>query len=271
MPGLFTLSVVSHRHAEQVKTLLSQVAKAPEGIFDKVIVTVNVPEQHAGWAAANLQLIHNQSPKGFGANHNHAFGLCESPYFCVVNPDVELRSCMDITTANHPVADQNSGRNPGEIFNALAKVLSIPGLPKVGLAYPAQCQEDGTLLDFARPLVTPAALVKRKLGLSGGARKEHHRIDWVSGAFMAFHTDVFAALGGFDERYFMYCEDVDICLRLQLSGYRLALADATVVHHAQRSTLKKQQHLAWHVRSLLCLWRSSAYRSYVDHLAMQKK
>ena len=79
---------------------------------------------------------------------------------------------------------------------------------------------------------------------------------------MAFRADVFAGLGGFDERYFMYCEDVDICLRAQLAGYRLERADAKVVHHTQRRTLKSLRHLTWHVRSLLRLWRSPAYLQY---------
>ncbi len=79
---------------------------------------------------------------------------------------------------------------------------------------------------------------------------------------MAFKSTVFRELGGFDERYFMYCEDVDICLRMQLAGYSLARADATVIHHTQRQTLKNLKHLAWHIRSLLRLWNSAAYKEF---------
>jgi N-acetylglucosaminyl-diphospho-decaprenol L-rhamnosyltransferase len=87
-------------------------------------------------------------------------------------------------------------------------------------------------------------------------------VDWISGAFMMFKSSAFRKLGGFDERYFMYCEDVDICLRLQLAGYKLVRADATVTHHTQRRTLKNLQHLVWHVRSLLRLWNSAPYKQY---------
>ena len=84
---------------------------------------------------------------------------------------------------------------------------------------------------------------------------------------MAFNSAVFRSLGGFDERYYMYCEDVDICLRLQLAGFGLSPANATVVHHAQRQTTKSLRHLAWHVRSLLRLWNSPTYKAYQHLLA----
>lgn len=269
--GLFTVSIVSHGHAEQVQTLLAQLAQSPAGTIDKVVVTLNVPEAHADWQSAHVQLVHNQRPKGFGANHNHAFTLCTSPYFCVVNPDIELRACPQAKASRQDLAHQDSGHGVPAIFDAVAKLLSAPSAPRVGLVYPAQCLPDGAPLDFARPLVTPLALIKRKLGLLDGVDHGHRSADWVTGAFMAFQADVFAGLRGFDERYFMYCEDVDICLRLQLAGYKMAMAEASVIHHTQRRTLKSVQHLAWHVRSLLGLWRSSAYHSYVGYVSMKNK
>ena len=84
----------------------------------------------------------------------------------------------------------------GDLANALAP-------PGVGLAYPVAAKNKA--LDFERALPTPRAIVLRKLGLLGGVEENHPGVSWVSGAFMTFNTDVFAALGGFDKRYFMYC------------------------------------------------------------------
>ena len=71
-----------------------------------------------------------------------------------------------------------------------------------------------------------------------------------------------AEVGGFDERYHMYCEDVDLCLRLRGGGWRLARADAAVVEHAARRGSHRQwRHLGWHLRSLWRLWRSPAWRA----------
>jgi GT2 family glycosyltransferase len=80
---------------------------------------------------------------------------------------------------------------------------------------------------------------------------------------MVWRAPVFAALGGFDERYYLYGEDVDICLRLQLAGYTMAAAPVALVHLAQRQTGRSWQHLAWHVSSLAKLWTSASFWHYV--------
>jgi GT2 family glycosyltransferase len=80
---------------------------------------------------------------------------------------------------------------------------------------------------------------------------------------MVFPVAVFAELGGFDRRYFMYCEDVDICLRLQLKGYRLLpVVSVTVEHEAQHASRRRLRHLFWHVQSLWRLWHSDVYRAF---------
>ena len=126
----------------------------------------------------------------------------------------------------------------GDLANALAQ-------PGVGLAYPVAAKDKA--LDFEGALPTPRTIVLRKLGLLGGVEENHPGVSWVSGAFMAFNTDVFAAFGGFDKRYFVYCDDEDIGLRVQLAGNSLAWVDAIVLHHTQRNTLKNLRHLTWHV------------------------
>ena len=273
MLGLFTLSVVSHQDGPQVQTLINHLASAPAGLFDKIIVTLNVPEQPPQWSNACLHVIYNLEPRGFGANHNHAFSLCNSRYFCVVNPDIELINLQDISQDDISSGFRfRSSQSVKAIFAALEQVLGRARLPDVGVAYPVQCCSDGSRLDFDRPLVTPFALLARKLKWVGNVIKKttshaenvKPTVDWINGAFMAFKSDIFGVVGGFDERYFMYCEDIDICLRLQLAGYVMVEADIAVVHNPQRRTLRNVKHLLWHVSSLLRLWRSKTYWKYVN-------
>jgi GT2 family glycosyltransferase len=62
----------------------------------------------------------------------------------------------------------------------------------------------------------------------------------------------------------MYCEDVDLCLRLQLAGYRLVEApQARVVHDAHRASRRSLRHLVWHLRSLWRLWHSTPYQRFL--------
>jgi N-acetylglucosaminyl-diphospho-decaprenol L-rhamnosyltransferase len=242
-----TVSVVSHGHSALVQGLVEQLAALviKSTIDINLVITNNLPRSDSFSEQFRLNqypfaitFLHNNTPLGFGANQNQAFKHCNSDFFCVINPDIEL------------------------IYDPFTSLVNAFTDPMIGLTYPSQTDERGVLLDFERELVEPTSLAQRHL-----IRRRYHPdcnkpVHWVSGAFMMFKSSVFRELGGFDERYFMYCEDVDICLRMQLVGYILARADTKVIHHTQRQTLKNPRHLAWHIRSLLRLWNSTAYKEY---------
>jgi N-acetylglucosaminyl-diphospho-decaprenol L-rhamnosyltransferase len=257
--GSITVSIVSHAHSALVDRLIKQLMAIRSHKIDKIIVTLNVEdadctdlEQYVTGLPLEVVVVRNAAPRGFGANHNHAFSLATGEYFCVLNPDIELHAGCD---------------NP---FKGLVIALSVPG---VGLTYPMQITRGGKLLDFERTLPTLGEIAQRHGPGGYGFDNSNQfqavtvvatpeRVDWACGAFLMLKSSVFKELGGFDERYFMYCEDVDICLRAQLAGYSLARAQSVVVHHTQRRSLKSFRHLSWHVFSLLRLWRSQAYLEY---------
>jgi GT2 family glycosyltransferase len=56
--------------------------------------------------------------------------------------------------------------------------------------------------------------------------------EWLSGACMLVRRDVFERLGGFDEGFFLYCEDMDICTRARAAGYDVRFTPDVIVHHA---------------------------------------
>ncbi len=245
MPNI-TVSVVSHGHGGQVLGLLSKIHALCPLHVGHVVLTFNVPEPallaqlNARQWAFKLTLLQNAQPKGFGANHNTAFTHHQLRFFCVVNPDIDF--------------DQDPF---GELIRPLAD-------PLTGCSFPVQVDGAGHLQDHARSVPSPAALFQRYNPF--GASRQMCSLstpDWVNGAFMLFRTEVFRQLGGFDMRYFMYCEDVDICLRLQLAGLRLSRSDAQVTHAARRNSRVNSRHLAWHVASLVRLWASASYRAFV--------
>ncbi len=240
--GPLTVSLVSHGHSAFLPDLLQQLARTGAGLIARVVLTHNLPaaalpdpvtSPAKPWPFQLTQL-HNAVPQGFGANHNQAFALADTPLFCVLNPDVALPD--------------------PRLWTALCDAARAPG---VGCAYPVLLNADGSRQDNARALPTPWALLRRRV-----LGRHEQQIDWASAALWVLPTAAFARLGGFDERYFMYCEDVDLCLRLQLQGLRLAGVDAQALHYAQRDSHRQWQHLRWHLRSLWRLWRSPSYRAY---------
>ena len=230
------VSVVSHGHGGQVQELLMQLCRSSSFAVDRVVLTQNLPEPEPqppaeGWPF-ELKLFVNQAPRGFGANHNAALSGAAEELVCVLNPDVVL-------FAQDPFTD-------------LAAACSAPG---VGCSYPIQVDVHGQVQDSERELPSPFSLIRRRL-----LGRRETRVDWVNAACMVVPTPVWRELDGFDERYFMYCEDVDFCLRLRLRGLQLVKVPVRIVHTGQRASGRNLKHLVWHVRSLVQLWTSPVYR-----------
>lgn len=82
-------------------------------------------------------------------------------------------------------------------------------------------------------------------------------VDWVSGAFMLIRRETFDALGGFDERFFLYWEDADFCRRALDAGWTTLYAPAVeVVHHTSRTTAHAPTRslVAFHISALRYHW-----------------
>ncbi|MET1115355.1 MAG: glycosyltransferase family 2 protein [Comamonas sp.] len=234
MSGI-AVSIVSHGHGALIDSLLRRLSEIASPHVVKVIVTQNVPEAmprepDAGWPF-DLDVIRNLSPQGFGENHNKALNKATEAFFCVMNPDVILLE--------------------DDIFERL---LDAARFADAGCVYPRQIDEEGKLQDIERDIPTLFSLLMRY-----ARRRAETGRDWVNAAFLLLPAKVWRALGGFDVRYFMYCEDVDFCLRLRLLGWKLVAAPVTVGHAGQRASHRNAQHFFWHVGSLLRLWTSPVF------------
>ena len=228
------VSVVSHLQARLVQGLLDDLAAHCREAVE-VILTLNVDEPLPFEVADfgyPIELVRNHSPRGFGANHNAAFRLCRRRTFCVLNPDIRLAA------------------NP---FPALVEELERD---RTGVVAPRIVDPSGRTEDSARRFPTLRMLVAKALGRAGALDYEIGPVpfspDWVAGMFMLFTHAAFRAVGGFDERYFLYYEDVDICARLRAADYDVRLVPAaSAVHDARRASRSDWRHRAWHARSVL--------------------
>lgn len=242
------MSLVSHGQGAMVRDLLHALAAQADPRVAHVVLTHNIEEAAVdapagGWPFEFTEL-HNARALGFGANHNQAFTRCATPWFCVLNPDIALPDA----TIWQKLLQAGAGRED------------------VGLAYPRLRNPDGSAQENEREAVTPLALLRRHL-LRAGQR----RTDWASAALWLVRSTAWRAIGGFDERYFMYCEDTDFCLRLRLAGWRLVAADAHAVHAGSYHSRRSLKALTWHVSSLLRLWTQPPLRLYLAGLAKARQ
>ena len=78
---------------------------------------------------------------------------------------------------------------------------------------------------------------------------------------MLLRSSTFESIGGFDERYFLYYEDVDLCARLRLLGLEVAQTPgAFVTHHARRASHRDLRYLRLHARSMIKFFLSRPFR-----------
>jgi GT2 family glycosyltransferase len=219
-----------------VLDLLGDLVRLASPHVIEVLLTLNVPETEPfevpDLGATPLHIIHNEGPKGFGANHNAAFSISRGDCFAVLNPDLRLET---------------------DPFGDLVAALGSPG---IGMVAPRILNADGTPAPAARALYTPleiASRLWRKPGLDTAPA-------WLAGMFLVARADAFRQVGGFDDRFFMYIEDVDLSTRLTLAGWRLAIVDEVqVLHAAQYASHRSIKHLRWHVSGMLRYWTSPGF------------
>jgi N-acetylglucosaminyl-diphospho-decaprenol L-rhamnosyltransferase len=230
MTNSVTVSVVSHGHGPMVVGLVNQLLASHH--VAKVVLTKNIQETLDVKAHPKVLIVENTQPKGFGANHNAAFRSCQTPYFAVVNPDISVE---------------------GGTFGALERCMREQN---AALVVPLVYNPDGDLEDSVRNFPTIRSIFRKSLRIDDGRLDLGQSVctvpvPWAAGMFMLFAASEFAMIGGFDESYFLYYEDVDLCVRLRRIGKEIILcADARVVHDARRASRRNLRHAYWHGSSM---------------------
>ena len=231
---LISISVVSHAQADLVCNAFADIVQFIELGAVEIILTRNVPEDQPVPSTGGhpVTIIDNARPKGFGANHNAAFRKASGQWFCVMNPDIRM------TENPFPILIDSMGRLQASVVG------------------PAVLSLDGVIEDSVRRFPSPASLVRKLFGRSDGRYPftlgaPAFAADWVGGMFMLFRSDDFMSVGGFDEGFFLYYEDVDICARLWKSRRRgVACPCVEGLHGARRTSHRNLRYMRWHVASL---------------------
>lgn len=160
-------------------------------------------------------LVRNPRNLGFGAACNKGAALGSAPLILFLNPDATLK--------------------PGAL-KALSAFLTNPQNARMGIVGPAIENEAGGIARTSSALPSVIGLLRRTLGLSDGflSARDHAAsgpVGQIMGAVLMIRRSVFERLGGFDPRFFLYYEDVDLCARAAAAGYATYyLPSARAVH-----------------------------------------
>ncbi|MEO7254627.1 MAG: glycosyltransferase [Casimicrobium sp.] len=206
--------------------------------------------QRMGWPLANVLSGHGNI--GYGAGHNLAIRATTSPAHLVLNPDVELDA---------------------DALRAGLATLALPGVALVGAVGRDGDGKPGYLSKRMPSVWTfflrgfaPAWLKQRfdtQLAHYEYRDLPNDRVSdviLVSGAFMLCRTDALREVGGFDERYFLHFEDLDLSLRLARQGRVVSDPAVTLIHHGGNSASRGLAHLRVFVRSGLRFFNTHGWR-----------
>lgn len=176
-----------------------------------------------------VHLIVNQENAGFTRGNNQALATAQGRYLFLLNPDTELR--------------------PGAL-GALVDYMDAE--PQVGIAGPRLFYSDGSPQSSRRRFPTlatafmestllqqwfPSSRILTRYYILDTPDDAIQEVDWVTGAALFVRRELYDHIGGFDEAFFMYSEELDWCTRAKQAGWRVVyLPCAQVVHHEGKSS-----------------------------------
>ncbi|MGD8232989.1 glycosyltransferase family 2 protein [Vibrio sp. TRT 1302] len=222
------ISVINHNHDDMIcdNPTLRNLAKE-----HTVIIKSNTlaSQKLTDYCSSSLiHLIQGQKTKGFGANNNevfhyaeHKLGMAENDHFLVLNPDVEVAN----TTINKLLVQSSADKCAISTINLFRNR--------------EMTKYDNSIRHFPSLLNPIKSLLKIKNTNHYDKDKicRPTQVDWAAGSFLLFKSGVYKNLGGFNEEYFMYFEDVDICKRAseQLHQKLTYFPQYKAIHFAQHS------------------------------------
>lgn len=251
-----SIIIVNYNVKAYLANLLSSIKKASAGINLEVFVVDNASvdksieylQPRFPW----VKFIKNVHNVGFGRANNQVLNYLTGKYTLILNPDTLIQedtlSTMLSFMDSHPDAglatcrllnsdgsySRDAIRNVPNLWSALMRVLGITELfpnSKLAGSYFVAKNDPGKIVE----------------------------VPVISGSFMMIPTALFQELGGFDERFFMYFEDTDLCFRVAEKGFKIYyVPDTSIIHFRGEST--KKQSINHHL-----VFNKALYQFYQKH------
>lgn len=232
--------IVAYRTKDKVAETLSSLFLdiADSGLNVKAVVVDNASGANFGGMIREkfpqVDSILNQTNVGYGAANNIAFKRYEAKYYFIINPDITFPPGQNIVKRFYDFMEANQ---------------------KIGLAGPKLILSDGDIQPSCQRFpkfwdqpIFRLELHKRynwarkrveKFQMADFSHNKPVPVDWVVGAAFFIRSAALAKVGGFDERYFAYFEDCDLCREFWEAGWPVFYkADISLLHGHERSSAK---------------------------------
>lgn len=220
-PPYLSVMIVNWNGGEVLLDCIGSVFHNPPTCSFEVILVDNASSDDSLMKAAQefpgLHIILNEVNKGFAAGNNRAAQAAQSELFLLLNSDTRVQ--------------------PGAIDRLIEEIKAFPQTALVG---PKLLNSDGSLQpsrgifpNLLTEFLDNTLLYRAVPVLKGGKQlyTQAGPADWISGACFLVRREAYEQVGGLDEGYFMFLEDVDFCRRLKLAGWEVRYTPAAEVIH----------------------------------------
>jgi N-acetylglucosaminyl-diphospho-decaprenol L-rhamnosyltransferase len=236
------LVVINFDSGDHLRNCITHLCAAAAGIPVQVVVVDNASTDGSrdGVEAIDprVTVLDNTLNVGYGRACNQGFKATNAPFVWFLNPDI--------------VPDSDS----------LAKMLAaISARPDAGVMGPRLLNPDGTTYPSCRVvpkigvavghaifgLISDKNRFTRAYKLMDISHDSEQEVDWVSGAAMLIRREAFEQVGGFDEGFFMYVEDLDLCSRIKDAGWKnVYYPGAQMLHYVAGSSRRHPYKMIRH-------------------------
>ena len=214
MPSIFknkkiSFIIVAYKSLKFLTDCVNSIIQHTSGEYEIVIVDNNSGENLdiiQNLSTEKITIIYSDKNAGFGSGVNLGATKATGDWMCIINPDTKIQE--DIHT-----------------LSTIDKNTKVIGLALVNQEKQIQAYQYG---DFPTPKSIIQNTAKK---IWQNPIEKTIATDWVSGGSLCIETNLFRELGGFDERFFMYYEDIDLCRRVRQSGHNIEWTQQITIWH----------------------------------------
>ena len=246
-----SLTIVAYNNYEDIKNAITTIEEYTNKSISKIIYIVDNGSCVSKTKSIDefklfvkkyddIEYIDTKSNLGFGKGHNFVLDKIDSKYHAIVNPDVLFKE------------------------DSFSKIIEyMDNNNDVGMVIPRIVDENGELQKVYRKEVTIQDMFIRmfcsklfpnrmdKVTLQDKDYTKEFQVPFGQGSFLVIRTSLFKDLKGFDDRYFMYMEDADLCKRVNQNSKLMYFPYTEVIHKWEKGSHKNIKLFKYHVKSMM--------------------
>lgn len=255
-----SICIVAYNNYNDIKVAIESMERYTSSDLKKIIyivdngasvATYSKVEKFKKWLKryTDIEYIDVGGNLGFGKGHNAVLSRLNSEYHAIVNPDILF--CEDAFSKIIEWMDKNTDVG-------MTIPLIVDGSGKRQAVY----RQELTLFDMANRMLLKGAFRERekKHTMQNMDYSKPFHVPFGQGSFLVIRTSIFKELNGFDDNYFMYVEDADLCKRVNQVSSLMYYPNTKVIHKWEKGSHVNKTLFKHHVRSMIYYFKKWGWR-----------